>query len=91
MHKCVTGNVRAVFHGIYLFQYDSSSSFQQTVVWMLVNTLTMFEEPEVSTSLFLYQSYRHYPDSKLHGANMGPIWGQKDPAGPHFGPMNFII
>ena len=31
------------------------------------------------------------PDSKVHGANMGPIWGRQDPGGPHVGPMNFII
>ena len=30
-----------------------------------------------------------YPDSKVHGANMGPIWGRQDPDGPHVGPMNF--
>ena len=29
------------------------------------------------------------PDRKVHGANMGPIWGQQDPGGPHVGPMNF--
>ena len=29
------------------------------------------------------------PDSKVHGANMGPIWGRQDPGGPHVGPMNF--
>ena len=32
-----------------------------------------------------------YPDSKVHGANMGPIWGRQDPGGPHVGPMNFAI
>ena len=32
-----------------------------------------------------------YPDSKLHGANMGSIWGRQDPGGPHVGPMNFAI
>ena len=32
-----------------------------------------------------------YPNSKVHGANMGPIWGQQDPGGPHVGPMNFAI
>ena len=32
-----------------------------------------------------------YPDSKFHGANMGPIWGRQDPGGPHVGPMNFVI
>ena len=24
----------------------------------------------------------HYPDNKVHGANMGPIWGRQDPGGP---------
>ena len=28
------------------------------------------------------------PDSKVHGANMGFIWGRQDPAGLHVGPMN---
>ena len=31
------------------------------------------------------------PDNKVHGANMGPIWGQQDPGGPHVGPMNLAI
>ena len=32
-----------------------------------------------------------YPDSKVYGANMGPIWGRQDPGGPRIGPMNFAI
>ena len=31
------------------------------------------------------------PDSKVHGANMGPIWGRQDPGGPHDGNINFAI
>ena len=31
------------------------------------------------------------PDSEVHGANTGPIWGRQDPGGPHVGPMNFVI
>ena len=31
------------------------------------------------------------PDSKVHGANMGPIWGRQDPDEPHVGSMNFAI
>ena len=31
------------------------------------------------------------PDSKVRGANMGPIWGRQDPDWPHVGPMNFAI
>ena len=34
-------------------------------------------------------STQHIPDNKVHGANMGPIWGRQDPGGPHVGPMNF--
>ena len=33
----------------------------------------------------------YVPDSKVHEANMGPIWGRQDPGGPHVGPMNFAI
>ena len=31
------------------------------------------------------------PDNKVHGANMGPIWGRQDPGGPHVGPTNFTV
>ena len=33
----------------------------------------------------------NYPDSKVHGANMRPIWVLSAPDGPHVGPMNFAI
>ena len=32
-----------------------------------------------------------FPDSKVPGAIMGPIWCLQDPGEPHFGPMNFAI
>ena len=31
------------------------------------------------------------PDSKVHGVNMGPIWGRQDPGGPYVGAMEFVI
>ena len=31
------------------------------------------------------------PDSKVHGANMGPTWVLSAPVGPHVGPMNLAI
>ena len=31
------------------------------------------------------------PDNKVHGANMGPIWGRQVPGGSHVGPMNFAF
>ena len=33
----------------------------------------------------------HYPDSKVHGANMGPTWDLSAPDGQHVGPMNPVI
>ena len=32
-----------------------------------------------------------HPDSKVHGAYMGPAWGPQDPGGPHIGPMILAI
>ena len=32
-----------------------------------------------------------YPDSKVHGANMGPTWVLSAPGGPYVGPMNLAI
>ena len=32
-----------------------------------------------------------YPDSKVQGVIMGPIWGPQDQGEPHVGPMNFAI
>ena len=32
-----------------------------------------------------------YPDSKVHGANMGPTWGRQDPGGPHDSHVNLAI
>ena len=34
---------------------------------------------------------RTVPDNKVHGANMGPIWGRQDPGGYHVGPIKFAI
>ena len=31
------------------------------------------------------------PDSKFHGAILGPTWVLLAPDGPHVGPMNFAI
>ena len=33
----------------------------------------------------------HHPGSKVHGANMGPVWGRQDPGGPHVSPMSLVI
>ena len=35
--------------------------------------------------------YCYAPDSKVHGANIGPIWVLSAPDRPHVGPMNLTI
>ena len=44
-----------------------------------------------SLSLFHMNGTEYIPESKVHEANMGPIWGRQDPGGPNVGPMNFAI
>ena len=39
----------------------------------------------------VHNGHKNIPDSKVHGANMGPIRGRQDPGGPHDGPINFAI
>ena len=36
-----------------------------------------------------FQQGTTIPGSKVHGTNMGPIWGRQAPGGPHVDPMNF--
>ena len=40
---------------------------------------------------FKFCLQRAIPESKVHGGNMGPIWGRQDPGGPHVGTMNYAI
>ena len=52
--------------------------------------LLMEKEQEVDHINYV-DTLKRDPDSKIHGTNMGPIWGRQDPGGPHVGPMNFAI
>ena len=44
----------------------------------------------VSAALF-WGLARTVHDSKVYGANIGPIWGRQDPGGSHVGHMNLAI
>ena len=52
---------------------------------------TVVFHPQWTHDIELDYYIMNYPDIKVHGANMGPIWGRQDPGGPHIGPMNFAI
>ena len=51
-----------------------------------------FVKTQFSGYLPMYPVRRQsIPESKVHGANIGPIWSPQDPGGPHVGPMNLAI
>ena len=39
----------------------------------------------------IIQLYDMIPANKVHGTNMGLIWGRQDPVGPHVDPVNFAL
>ena len=45
----------------------------------------------IVTESFCWWCVPSIPDSKLHGANMGPTWVLSAPDGPRVGPMNLVI
>ena len=47
-------------------------------------------QPQVAENTFQFILI-DIPDSKVHGANMGPTWVLSAPDGPHVGLMNFAI
>ena len=70
-----TGNFQSCGHDLIML-----CSALSTTCWGLSQTNTI-----------LKTTYSNNPDSKVHGANMGPTWGRQDPGGPHVGPINFAI
>ena len=62
-------------------------------IFLIGPSETDFNEISIKnhTSSFKKMYLKMSPDSKVHEANMGPIWGRQDPGGPQVGPMNFAI
>ena len=48
-------------------------------------------EPSMNNILHENELKQANPNSKVHGANMGPTWVLSAPNGPHVGPMNLVI
>ena len=70
-------------NSLFLFHIASSIRVMCYVVHL--------SKQQMVWSLQLSRCHRTIPDSKVHGANMGPIWGRQDPGGPHVGHMNLAI
>ena len=46
---------------------------------------------ETRSTLLTFCLWNAFPDSKVQGANMGPIWSRQNPGGPYVGPMSFAL
>ena len=58
---------------------------------MELNVLPVCCQDSVIEKRTLWAANVMVPNSKVHGVNMGPIWGWQDPGGPHVGPMNLAF
>ena len=63
--------------------YNYQQVFHALCVGGLVEPVCKWEWLDLTTGF--------NPDSKVHGANMGPTWVLPAPDGPHVGPMNLAI
>ena len=100
---CSQGNSSTVITTKYVHWHDKTTVLscvcwkvrQYTVAGSQI-TLKKFasnvddEQTMVSEMSFCICCYK-YPDSKVHGANMGPTWVLSVPDGPHVGPRNLAI
>ena len=57
----------------------------------LIGTLYAMRQTNEILTKWEQKIQMNFPDSKVHGANMGPIWDRQDPGGLHVGPMNLAI
>ena len=80
----VLGGFKSIYFAWILFLKDM-------VIWFREGVGRGSHQRNTSISHAETHGDRDTPDSKVHGANMGPIWGQQGPGGPHVGPMNFAI
>ena len=74
--------------------YDSSDGLMLHHMNYLVHSRVCFPGSQPNrrcTQIFAEGFCKMNPDSKVHGANMGPTWVLPVPDGPHDGPMNLAI
>ena len=75
---------------------------QQGITWTNHDPVHLFMYASFGLNMFWYSTIElscffslniegNNPDSKVRGANMGPIWGRQDPGGPHVGHMDLAI
>ena len=80
---------KALYQGLYTIHPKMHEWLTHRLVLLWLEMKEFY--PSLSGLLQWHWDNNMIPDSKVHGANMGPIWGRQDPGGPHVGPMDFAI
>ena len=71
-----------IFSNLLLWFVITKNIFSSILLWFWSIVLRwMVQNP----------TEKNFPDSNVHGANMGPNWVLSAPYGPHVGPMNLAI
>ena len=99
-------NLDRPFHAtLFIVDIEHLCKQIKTNIWYIpqfISVTIMFIVKSLAYILFVKQFFRlrtnktskiwqYCPDSKVHGANMGPTWVLSAADGPHVGPMNVAI
>ena len=77
-------------HDIAAYYQNSKGGWQVFYTWKYrMNVMLLAVQIWQHYPLRENKYWRIFPESKVHGANMGPICGRQGPGGPHVGLMNF--
>ena len=87
-HRCHSLQMSVQTSSWYNGLSSSSFSTHLRIIWYSRRIFTMHFTNGLHVAV---GGVTPIPDSKVHGANMGPIWGRQGPDGPHVGPMKFVI
>ena len=78
-------------HGSCELMWDIAFVTRSPARCQLLNRLLRWRDAGMAWSCALSPDSGGNSDSKVHGADMEPIWGRQDPGGSHVGPVNFAI
>ena len=84
--RLLKGSIRGLFRLAYCVPVDA---FKTAETPLPVRGEFSYCEIFYWNIYWYWLSYR-YPDNKVHGANMGPIWVLSAPNGPHVSPWTLL-
>ena len=80
-----------IFHVICILMDLPATQVTHTVMACQINIKTRRDRWYEGFVCSTHTRVDVLPDSKVHGAIMGPTWGRQDPVGPHIGHINLAI